>query len=193
MSVDRSQLPGSEAPNKINSIAFDQTHASRPSDDRRTSTTLATKHNSGSTDTLSSTLSHCTTSNEEQEAQHAFSAFYCHPTTRYSIEQQRSESKIRLDVYNVELERGLGFQSTDRLQDESVWPAKQTLQEKALLAKKQRGCAPLRNLSKKQRFWVMMLIGLVVVAAAVGLGVGISRAVGGGVWAGDDQTVKIPN
>ena len=40
--------------------------------------------------------------------------------------------------------------------------------------------------------WVYLAIALFVVAAAVGLGVGISRAVGGGVWSGNGQSKQIP-
>ena len=46
------------------------------------------------------------------------------------------------------------------------------------------GCALLERLSAQQRFWLKVVVALVVVGAAVGIGVGISRAVGAGVWKG---------
>jgi len=48
------------------------------------------------------------------------------------------------------------------------------------------------ELTKKQKLWVKIFIALFVLAAAVGLGVGISRAVGGGVWAGNGHNKQIP-
>jgi hypothetical protein len=41
--------------------------------------------------------------------------------------------------------------------------------------------------------WAKIIIALLVIGAAVGLGVGISRAVGGGVWAGDGRSKEIPH
>jgi hypothetical protein len=59
--------------------------------------------------------------------------------------------------------------------------------------KRTRGCKLFKNLTTKQRLWVKIIIALILVAAAVGLGVGISRAVGGGVWAGNGQNKEIPH
>ncbi|KAG8533136.1 uncharacterized protein KY384_001919 [Bacidia gigantensis] len=54
-----------------------------------------------------------------------------------------------------------------------------------------RFCAPYRRLSKKQRLVFQILIALVLIGVATALGVGISKAVGGGVWDGGDTTRKI--
>lgn len=59
--------------------------------------------------------------------------------------------------------------------------------------KRSRGCNLFKNLNSKQRLWAKIVIALLVVAAAVGLGVGISRAVGGGVWAGQGKSKEIPH
>lgn len=39
-----------------------------------------------------------------------------------------------------------------------------------------------KRMSKKQKFWVKVLIAVVIVGAITGLGVGITKAVGGGVF-----------
>ncbi|KAL9091712.1 MAG: hypothetical protein Q9165_004788 [Trypethelium subeluteriae] len=91
--------------------------------------------------------------------------------------------------------------STDRLNyhhdDSTAWPTKQSLKAKARAMKLERrlqrsgrgccgNCVELRErwrLKGSVRLWVKILLGLLVVAAAVGIGIGVSRAVGGGVWA----------
>ena len=50
------------------------------------------------------------------------------------------------------------------------------------MASKRRGGGPWSRLSKKQRILAHILIALIIVGGAVGIGVGISKAVGGGVW-----------
>lgn len=42
--------------------------------------------------------------------------------------------------------------------------------------------SPFRHMSKKQKFWVKVLIAIVIIGAITGLGVGITKAVGGGVF-----------
>lgn len=76
----------------------------------------------------------------------------------------------------------------------SMWPSKQSLIDTHKAGKRQRRCRfdPMRNLTKKQKILVKVLLALVVVALAAGLGVGISRAVGGGIWSGDGYTRTIP-
>ncbi len=63
-----------------------------------------------------------------------------------------------------------------------MWPCSKT-RERTLLAKQRaNGCSPFSRLSRKQKFWVQVLIALVFIGAITGLGVGISKAVGGGVF-----------
>lgn len=57
--------------------------------------------------------------------------------------------------------------------------------------KKSRVCSPLRSLSKKQRMWVKILIGVFIVGVAVGVGIGISKATGTGVWKSNTQQAQI--
>ncbi|KAI4143477.1 MAG: hypothetical protein L6R39_004560, partial [Caloplaca ligustica] len=58
-------------------------------------------------------------------------------------------------------------------------PAKPSLLCKSS-AKRTRGC--WRNMSKTQRIMVQVIIALVFVGAVTGLGVGVSKAMGTGIW-----------
>lgn len=78
--------------------------------------------------------------------------------------------------------------------DDKVWPCSKA-REKTLLARQRaKGCSPFSRLSKKQKFWVQVLIALIVIGAITGLGVGISKAVGGGVFkSSSNSNAPIPS
>lgn len=122
------------------------------------------------------------------------SAFYSHPRTRTSFAQAKSESKINLGIYSNDLESGSRIthasiadaagpeRPTHKHKDDKVWPCSKT-REKTLLARERaKGCSPFSRLSKKQKFCVQALIALIFIGAITGLAVGISKAVGGGVF-----------
>ena len=115
---------------------------------------------------------------------HPFSPFYSHPTTRTSLEQRKSESKVNIAIYQHDLESGSRIaHSTDipKIKKEcTVWPG--TSQKKTLCCQSGSRWNPLRNLSKRQKLLVKILFALFVVGAAVGLGIGIAKATGTGVW-----------
>lgn len=130
---------------------------------------------------------------------HPFSAFYSHPTTRTSLEQARSQSKIHLAVYQHDLESGSRITQTEILpespahhhkEDDKVWPCAEQLRKKQEEARlrKSRGCSPFRRLSKRQKIVVHIIIALFLIGAITGLGVGISKAVGGGVFRTTNNT-----
>ena len=122
---------------------------------------------------------------------HPFSPFYSHPTTRTSLEQKRSESKVRFQIYENDLESGsrvTQFTQPEPAQyshtDDTVWPSsKVRKQHEAMIKSKEHNSySPLKRLSKKQKFCVKLLIAIVIIGAITGLGVGITKAVGGGVF-----------
>lgn len=117
------------------------------------------------------------------------SAFYSHPTTRTSFEQHRIESKTHLEIYEKDLELGTTPMrvstepiNSPRNKDCPVWPGQERLLQQHLATKRKRGCHPMRNLSKQQKLFVKVLIIFLIVGGATGIGIGISKAVGAGVW-----------
>ena len=120
-------------------------------------------------------------------SQHPFSAFYSHPRTRTSFEQANSESKTHIRIYQHDLETGSRLtQATESYstpkKDCRVWPnSGQAQKEHLAMQCKKQGCSPFSRLSNKQKFWLKIIIGLVLVGAIVGLSVGISKAVGGSI------------
>lgn len=132
-----------------------------------------------------------------------YSAFYKHPEARRSLDASAHPIKTHLDVAVHDLETGvpLSVASTQqpkgsidgRVKECTMWPSRQAVMDKRKSYQRKRGAAFFRNLTNKQRMWAKIIIALLVVAAAVGLGVGITRAVGGGVWAGDGKSKEIPH
>lgn len=154
--------------------------------------------------TIPSIKSTPVTPGEGHDPTNPYSAFYSHPDARRSMDEQTPHSKTRLEVCEYDLESGSPISVTTtvsppklsvdgKVKECTMWPSKQTMMERAKARKREQSCAPFRNLTRKQKLWVKILIALFVVAAAVGLGVGISRAVGGGVWAGNGHNKQIPN
>lgn len=135
-----------------------------------------------------------------------YSAFYSHPRTRTSFAQAKSESKINVELYSHDLESGSRITHASMAdaagleppvhahKDDKVWPCSKT-REKTLLARQRaKGCSPFSRLSKKQTFGVQVLIALVVIGAITGLAVGISKAVGGGVFkSSSNSNAPIPS
>ncbi|TKX25169.1 hypothetical protein C1H76_2399 [Elsinoe australis] len=80
-----------------------------------------------------------------------------------------------------------------------MWPSRQTLKSKARQEKcerRRKNCFGLSKrwgeMPKQKRLIAKILIALVVIAFAVGIAIGISRAVGGGVWTGQNKQTQIP-
>ena len=98
------------------------------------------------------------------------SAFYSHPTTRTSFEQHKSESRTDVRIYEHDLESGSQV-IVPMKKEAQNWPA--NISKKDLCCQK-RSLNPMRNLSRKQKLWTKVAIALIIVGAAVGLGIGIS-------------------
>lgn len=152
-----------------------------------------TKTESISNSTLYPSSEYDATSRDDYppSSDHPFSPFYSHPTTRTSLEQKKSESKVRFQIYEHDLEAGsrvTQFTQPEPAQhcqrDDAVWPSdKVRKQHEAMAKSKKHGLySPFRHMSKKQKFWVKVLIAIVIIGAITGLGVGITKAVGGGVF-----------
>ncbi|KZM23150.1 hypothetical protein ST47_g5734 [Ascochyta rabiei] len=144
------------------------------------------------------------------DSSNPYSAFYNHPDARRSLDNlsaPQSKTLLEINPYERDLEAGLPLSAatTQQLPKVSVdgrvkevkectmWPSRQAVLDKRKDHKRKKGCNLFQSLTSKQRLWVKIIIALLVVGAAVGLGVGISRAVGGGVWAGDGKSKEIPH
>ncbi|EEH04036.1 conserved hypothetical protein [Histoplasma capsulatum G186AR] len=118
-----------------------------------------------------------------------FSPFYTHPTTRTSLEQVRSEAQACCQGYKLhDAENGyqapikpsMDCQGSDR----GLWRVgPNNAQKKSKW---------LGRLSRKQRLVVKVLIALFIAGAMVGIGLGISISLGGGVWKSKNQQAEIP-
>ncbi|PGH12897.1 hypothetical protein AJ79_03997 [Helicocarpus griseus UAMH5409] len=107
------------------------------------------------------------------------SPFYTHPTTRTSLEQLRTEGQ-QYKMHDVEngyqVKPSMDGQGSDR----GLWGHNSRKKSKWL-----------GKLSRKQRFAVKALIAVVIVGAMVGIGLGISVALGTGVWKSNHQSEEI--
>ncbi|MCJ1482944.1 hypothetical protein MMC06_003110 [Schaereria dolodes] len=169
-------------------------HISPPDTPQLNRPRLSLQHTSPSqisTIGVTPSASQCPTPVKEYDSTstHPYSAFYSHPTTRTSFEQQKSESRVNIQIYEQDLEAGsrilpsldVSRSTTNKEKECTVWPGRHQIIQKEM-ASKRRGGGPWSRLSKKQRILAHILIALIIVGGAVGIGVGISKAVGGGVW-----------
>ncbi|OJD13225.1 hypothetical protein AJ78_06299 [Emergomyces pasteurianus Ep9510] len=117
------------------------------------------------------------------------SPFYTHPTTRTSLEQLKSESQACYqgyklhdaeNGYQVPVKPSMDGQTSDR----GLWGI--------CPSNKQKKSKWLGSLSRRRRLAVKGLIALVIAGGMVGIGLGISVALGGGVWKSKNQQAEIP-
>lgn len=144
------------------------------------------------------------------DSSNPYSAFYKHPDARRSIDNvsaPQSKTHLEINTFDRDLETGvpLSAATTQQLPKVSVdgrvrevkectmWPSRQAVLDKRKDHKRKKGCNLFQGLNSKQRLWIKIIIALLIIGAAVGLGVGISRAVGGGVWTGSGQSKEIPH
>ncbi|KAM0328762.1 hypothetical protein ACHAQA_005175 [Verticillium albo-atrum] len=71
----------------------------------------------------------------------------------------------------------------------SVWPGKEHWKQKAKTAKRNRHntCNCLAHLNKRNRIIAKLLIGLLIVGIAVGVGFGVSKPLGAPIWGVKDD------
>jgi len=139
-----------------------------------------------------------------------FSPFYNSNPTRRSLEAQKSESKQNINVinstYDTDVEacltpqkteagsssKGALLKSKNRKDDCPVWPGQQQMKKKKKMMRKERGkhnlCGWMAGMSKTTQMWIKIFIALLVIGAAIGIGIGVSKAVGGGIWKSQSNT-----
>lgn len=126
------------------------------------------------------------------------SPFYCHPQTRTSLEQLKNESRVTiLQPSSLDLESGKSSELSPAGKDGSVrvWPGKCRTAPRGLKnARKEDGTGwgcGMHRLSNRQRLLAKMMIAILLVGGIVAIGVGVSKAVGGGVYKSGDQSTTI--
>jgi len=114
------------------------------------------------------------------------SPFYRHNNDNDSLEFLKHEATVSAQRYGSnDLESGL-----------SVTPHKRSLdihgvRTSKLWMKKKRRCDCLSSLSSRQRLAVKLVIAVFIVGAMIGIALGITAAVGGGVWKSHNQQGSI--
>ncbi len=118
-------------------------------------------------------------------------------TVEASIDTRRASdvsnpSSNRLDAFDTDIEAIIPHNSAAEScagkfarrggTDCQVWPGQDHWKRKAKAAKMKRSCRCLSHLSKRNRLIVKILIGFLVVGMAVGVGFGVSKPLGAGIW-----------
>ncbi|KAE8354540.1 hypothetical protein BDV28DRAFT_79461 [Aspergillus coremiiformis] len=105
-----------------------------------------------------------------------YSPFYRHATSSHATPEQLTVQDKNTNVRISDLENGL------RPSEES-----RNHQPSKLWAEKKRTCDWIRGLTKGQRIAVKAAIAILTLGTMVGIALGITSAVGGGVWKSDHQ------
>lgn len=116
-----------------------------------------------------------------------------HATSVTSITSNPHSEKTTTNPFDADIEALNSHSSLDKSGRKSmtmeaaancpVWPGKDHWQKQAKHAKRQRTyCTPMAKLSARNKIICKILIIVLVVGAAVSIGLGISKAVGAPVW-----------
>lgn len=147
------------------------------------------------------TMTPTTTHQLNSVGDHEASPLYLNPSTTPSLDNSLSrpsnvgsESKQAM-VYESDIEACLYKKDVKVVKthhDGKMWPGRRTLMQRYKRDKRQRqSCNPMKNLDKRTKIIIKVLIILVVVGGAIALGIGISKAVGGGVWKTNNSSSTI--
>ncbi|KAL4781375.1 hypothetical protein BJX76DRAFT_359988 [Aspergillus varians] len=119
-----------------------------------------------------------------------YSPFYRHATPssrigKLSLQPKRSRSLgIASPIDEIE---GSGPPPWQRLYDEEA----RNNRESKLWMQKKKYCDCLGGLSKAQRMALKIVVAVLIVGSMVAIALGITAAVGGGVWSGDHQSERV--
>ncbi|OKL56515.1 hypothetical protein UA08_08303 [Talaromyces atroroseus] len=106
------------------------------------------------------------------------SPFYAHDDNNTSLEYLKNEATIAAQRYGSnDLESGVP--STPRKRSLDVHGR---VRCSKLWAEKKRRCDYLSSLTRRQRLIVKLVLALIIIGAMIGIAMGITVAVGGGVW-----------
>lgn len=114
-----------------------------------------------------------------------------HENPFYNPTSGESKQNININHSSYDLEAGLTPQKTEcsgrsgllmmKSRCDPAWPNRQELKQRKKAAKRERACCSMwAGMSKKNRGVITTVVVLFFLAAAIGVGVGISKRVGGG-------------
>lgn len=107
------------------------------------------------------------------------------PSTPTTTQINPWETDIEAIATSTTSTQSIGKSSKCRAEgtDCQVWPGHEHWKRKAKLAKlKRHSCNCLANMSKRNRIIAKILIGLLIIGIAVGVGVGLSKPLGAAIW-----------
>lgn len=116
-----------------------------------------------------------------------YSPFYRHASSSFALEQTKSQTKkpnCSVDMHDLESAPSQTPYKPS-VDVPSCRPSK-------LWTKKRRRCDCMQSLTRKQRMAVKAAIAVVTLGSMVAIALGITIAVGGGVWKSDHQQAAIP-
>jgi hypothetical protein len=124
---------------------------------------------------------------------------YKHESPRSSFDVRKMQEPVKIAVHDLESGVSLNNLSpsvTQEKKDAQKAATKHRLmfwkkQKQCMMEPKQRGCVWMSRLSPRQRILVKVLIGLLIVGAAVAIAVSVSIRVGGGVYKDSNTTTQI--
>lgn len=134
------------------------------------------------------------------------SPFYNHDTPRASMENCMLKPVVSVSVRDLEAQSQSGLtpsHTTDHPSNpvyagtrkpwDTTAPCIRGRDKPSCLTKpkQSRGCLRLSDLRRRYRLMVKFLIGFLILGTIVGIGVGVSLRVGGGVYKTQNSTVKI--
>ncbi|KAL2870396.1 uncharacterized protein BJX67DRAFT_345472 [Aspergillus lucknowensis] len=122
-----------------------------------------------------------------------YSPFYRHATPSSKLGQLTSHRKCSRSVGMVtspidDVEGGGGGRPPPW---QRLYDGERTGRESKLWVQEKRYCDCLSRLGKKQRMAVKIAIAVVILGSMVAIALGITAAVGGGVWKGDHQQARL--
>ena len=132
--------------------------------------------------------------NDEGHTSSPSSPFYCHPSTRTSCDMTKTECKPFVDVYNVDLEK-VERDRTARKERRcksglAPWPGTK-VDDNPFPRSRRHIVSPMKGMSPRKKLLIKLFIALIIVSVAVAIGLGVSKAVGAGIWKSDGQTRPI--
>ncbi len=122
---------------------------------------------------------------------------YKHDSPRPSFDVSKSQNPVKVTVNDLEAGSNLSPSITQEKRDAQNAAASNRFmfwkrqKQRCLTKPKERGCAWLSRLPPRQRIVVKIMIGLLVLGAAVAIAVSVSIKVGGGVYKNGNTSTEI--